>query len=109
EQAEALKMEMSDKPSLATALSLQRILFFPEQTRREEILKTLVQTLPIADRVATLRSIEEREKAGGIMIRPDVAIPHTTVPNLHGVLAALGIQRSQEESQKGRRYWLLFV
>ena len=42
------------------------------------------------------------------MIRPNVAIPHTTIPGVDGVRASVGIQRSTEAAEKAH-FWLLFV
>jgi mannitol/fructose-specific phosphotransferase system IIA component (Ntr-type) len=94
--------------SLSEALKPERILFFPIQTTKEEILKELVGTLGLPDPSGTLRSIEDREEAGGILIRPNVAIPHTTIPGIQGVIAALGIQRSLDPADPSR-FWMLFV
>ncbi len=93
--------------SLQSVLSPDRVLFFPPDTGKDEILKSLIKTLPVPDRAATLRSIQEREEAGGILIRPNLAIPHTTIPGIQGVIASLGIRPKDGEGQPD--VWLLFV
>jgi len=66
------------------------------------------ETLPVSNFEEIWRSIREREEAGGILIRPNVAIPHVTVDGIHGALASLGIQESRVP-QTLPNFWLLFI
>jgi two-component system sensor histidine kinase KdpD len=104
-----LNESFSENPSsIEHVLTQERILFFPHDTPLPRILETLVQKLNLKNPTATLRAIQEREEAGGILLRPNFAIPHITVASFKGVIASLGIQRS-DESGSGPRFWLLFV
>ena len=93
--------------SLETVLSADRILFFPPDAKKDEILESLIKTFPIPNRASALSSIQEREQAGGILIRSNVAIPHATIPGVQGVIASLGIRRKDGEGKPD--FWLLFV
>jgi two-component system, OmpR family, sensor histidine kinase KdpD len=92
---------------LSSALSSNRILFFSHADEKTSIIQKLVETLPVADPETVLRSIHEREEVGGILIRSNVAIPHTTVSGMDGVVASLGIQR--DGSDDANFFWLLFA
>ncbi len=99
----------SFKPSLAAYLLPGRIFFFASQATTKEILRTLVYSLGVSDPSGTLRDVEEREEAGGILVRPNVSIPHATVDGISGVIAALGIQSGNKGEDKDAHFWLLFV
>jgi mannitol/fructose-specific phosphotransferase system IIA component (Ntr-type) len=99
---------VSENPSsINQALRSDRILFFPADTPTKDVLQSLVGALNVRDPAGTLRAILDREEAGGILLRPNFAIPHATAPDVKGVIASFGIQRSEEDS--ATRFWLLFV
>jgi mannitol/fructose-specific phosphotransferase system IIA component (Ntr-type) len=101
---------ISSKQSLGSWLAPDRIFFFGPEITKKEILRTLVYSLPVPDPSRTLREVEEREEAGGIMVRPNVAIPHATVDGISGVVASLGIQnRDSDDGHTSPQFWLLFV
>jgi mannitol/fructose-specific phosphotransferase system IIA component (Ntr-type) len=101
---------VSSKKSLGSWLAPDRIFFFGPEVAKKEILRTLVYSLPVADPSYTLREVEEREEAGGILVRPNVSIPHAIVDGISGVIAALGIQnRDPENGETSPHFWLLFV
>lgn len=83
-----------------------RILFFPSETPKKEILRELIGVLQLPDQEEALRLVTEREEVGGILIRPNVAIPHATIGSITGVRAALGIQH---RVAGGPFFWLVFV
>ncbi|HSE43452.1 MAG TPA: DUF4118 domain-containing protein, partial [Acidobacteriota bacterium] len=91
---------------LISVLAPERILFFSKTDSKDYVIKSLVDTLRLRDQEKVLRSIQEREQVGGILIRPNVAIPHTTVDDVQGVIASLGIQRGDNDNTF---FWLLFV
>ncbi len=62
--------------------------------------------LRLPDQEEALRLVTEREEVGGILIRPNVAIPHATIGSITGVRAALGIQQREAG---GPFFWLVFV
>jgi two-component system sensor histidine kinase KdpD len=99
------QLDQSDQ-SLGGFLRPDRIRFFPPETSKQEVLRILVHTLRLPDPDGALRSLLEREEAGGILIKPNVAIPHTRVTGIDGVRAALGIQRINGEEYF---FWLVFV
>lgn len=94
--------------SVAGAIPAERIAFFRGDATKNEILETLVRSLNLPNPQEILRSIQEREEVGGILIRPNMAIPHTTIPGFNGVKASLGIQKFNGE-QESTWFWLVFV
>jgi two-component system sensor histidine kinase KdpD len=101
--------KMPEDISLCSVLAPDRIFFFTTAATKSEIFKCLVNSLHTPDPPGTLHSIEEREESGGILIRPNVAIPHTMLSGINGVTASLGIQDLDEDEISGRFFWLLFV
>jgi two-component system sensor histidine kinase KdpD len=91
---------------LSNYLGTERVLFFSSEAPRKEILESLIHSLKLPDETGALQLLEEREEAGGIMIKPNVAIPHTSINEITGVKAALGIQRNGDQDPF---FWLLFV
>jgi mannitol/fructose-specific phosphotransferase system IIA component (Ntr-type) len=108
-QSETLQPSETSDAIPSSVLPPDRILFFSESVTKDQILESLVQALRLPNANDALRSIKEREEVGGILIRPNVAIPHTTIDNIDGVKAALGIQRSAENSEATAQFWMLFV
>jgi two-component system sensor histidine kinase KdpD len=101
--------ELSGPPEvipLSSFLAPERILFFDQTAQKKEIVEALMHTLGLPDEKEALHALEEREEAGGILIKPNVAIPHTSLPGIEGVIAALGLQQT---SAKEPFFWLLFV
>ncbi|HEY7161990.1 MAG TPA: DUF4118 domain-containing protein [Acidobacteriota bacterium] len=96
----------SDVISLSNYLSAEQILFFAEEASKNEIVEALMHTLNLPDEKMALQSLREREAAGGILIKPNVAIPHTSINGIEGVKAALGIHQRRSEQPF---FWLLFV
>lgn len=90
---------------LLSVLAPQRILFFSKTDSKDYIIKSLVDVLYVRDPEKVFRSIQEREEVGGILIRPDVSIPHTTIDDFQGVSASLGIQHRENDTF----FWLVFV
>jgi mannitol/fructose-specific phosphotransferase system IIA component (Ntr-type) len=90
---------------LRSVLSPERILFFSKTDTKDFIIKTLVNTWHLSGSERIFRSILEREEVGGILIRPDVSIPHTTIDDFQGVTASLGIQQRENDTF----FWLVFV
>lgn len=91
--------------SLVTNLATDRVVFFDSTESRDQIIQTLMKTLKLPDSEKALRLLSEREEAGGVLIKPNVAIPHTSIDTIRGVKAALGIQKTES----GPFFWLLFV
>jgi two-component system sensor histidine kinase KdpD len=102
---EQLRKETKDV-ELVSVLAPERILFFSRADSRDHIIQSLVHSLHLHDPEKVFRSIQEREQIGGILIRPNVAIPHTTIDDVHGVIAALGIQHLDHDDTF---FWLVFV
>lgn len=98
--------EMKLNVPLSRYLEPGRILFFPLESAKKEILKRLIGTLQLPDQEEALRLITEREEVGGILIKPNVAIPHATIDSISGVRAALGIQQREAD---GPFFWLVFI
>jgi mannitol/fructose-specific phosphotransferase system IIA component (Ntr-type) len=90
---------------LVNYLSADRILFLRENASKHEVIETLLGTLKLPNVPEALQMVEEREEVGGIMIKPNVAIPHSSLPGITGVRAALGIQKRET----GPFFWLVFV
>lgn len=90
---------------LQSVLAPERILFFGNRDNKAHIIKSLVNTLHVHNPEKVFRSIQEREEVGGILIRPDVSIPHTTIDDFQGVSASLGIQQRENDTF----FWLVFV
>jgi two-component system, OmpR family, sensor histidine kinase KdpD len=90
---------------LQSVLAPERILLFLDTDSKAYIIKSLVDTLRLNDPEQVFRSIKEREEVGGILIRPNVSIPHTTIEDFHGVNASLGIQHLKNDSF----FWLVFI
>jgi two-component system, OmpR family, sensor histidine kinase KdpD len=103
--SEKLKKETEDA-GLLTVLDPERILIFSKTDSKDYIIKSLVDTLRLCGSEKVFRSIQEREQVGGILIRPNVAIPHTTIDYVQGVIASLGIQHLDFEDTF---FWLVFV
>lgn len=91
---------------LSRYLTPDRIQFFPEQATKNEVIEKLIGTLNLPDPAEALRLITEREEVGGILIRPNVAIPHAALGSIEGVRAALGIQQRETG---GPFFWLVFI
>lgn len=100
---EKLKKETEDV-ELLSVLAPERILFFSKTDSRDHIVKSLVDALHIHNPEKAFRSIQEREQVGGILIRPNVAIPHTTIDDVEGVIGSLGIQHLNHEDTF---FWLV--
>lgn len=91
---------------LLSVLAPERILLFSKSDTKNHIIKSLVDLLHVRDPEKVFRSIQEREEVGGILIRPNVAIPHTTIDDAQGVIASLGIQHRDNDVPF---FWLVFV
>jgi two-component system sensor histidine kinase KdpD len=91
---------------LSDYLSPERILFFPANTPKRQVLESLIHCLKLSNETEALQLLEEREAVGGILIKPNVAIPHSSMDGISGVKAALGIQGDPNEEAF---FWLLFV
>ncbi len=96
----------SDIVPLSNYLEPERILFFPTEVSKNEIIESLIHTLKLPDEKEALQLLAEREEVGGILIKPNIAIPHTSLNGIEGVKAALGIQQTKTETPF---FWLLFV
>src|SRR5262249_25611040 len=88
-------------------LETNRVMFFPTNESRDNVVQSLIGTMQLPDREEALRLIKEREEVGGILIRPNIAIPHATMNGIKGVEAALGIQQSSNGEQPF--FWLVFI
>lgn len=94
-----------DAGGIAPYLAQDRIVFFDHRAPREQIMRALIGTLKLPNPEDALRLLEEREEIGGMLIKPNIAIPHTSIDSIRGVKAALGIQQTGAQPF----YWLLFV
>ena len=101
-----IAQELNEDVPLSIYLSTERILFFPAETSRKEVFESLIHTLKLSNEREAFKLLAEREEAGGILIRPNVAIPHTTIDGVDGVKASLGIQKTETGTPF---FWLLFV
>ncbi|MCI0615396.1 DUF4118 domain-containing protein [bacterium] len=102
---EKLKKEMEDV-ELPSVLVPERILFFSKTDSKDHVIKSMVDALHLRNPEKVFRSIQKREQVGGILIRPNVAIPHTTIDDVEGVIASLGIQHLNHDDTF---FWLVFV
>jgi two-component system, OmpR family, sensor histidine kinase KdpD len=102
---EKLRKETEDV-ELLSVLAPERILFFSGTDTKDYIIKSLVDALRLRGSEKVFRSIQEREQVGGILIRPNVAIPHTTIDGVEGVIASLGIQHLNHDDTF---FWLVFI
>lgn len=100
------KAHTTDSIPLAGFLEPERIVFLPEEASKNEVLEKLLATLRLPDQNEAMRLLLDRENAGGILIKPNVAIPHARIEGIEGVQAALGIQQN---SERGTFFWLLFL
>lgn len=106
QHAPAPELPKSAGPSLlGTYLDGDRIVFFDANASRKQIIRTLMSALKLPNPEEALRLLEEREEVGGILIKPNIAIPHTSIDSISGVQASLGVQRIDS----GPFFWLLFV
>jgi two-component system sensor histidine kinase KdpD len=99
------KKQIENVP-LSEYLSSERIRFFSVEIPKREILKSLIQSLELTNEAEALQLLEEREEVGGILIKPNVAIPHTSIDGISGVKVALGIQQERDGKPF---FWLVFV
>ena len=102
--ATASKKEASNN-SLSRYLAIDRIQFIEGNTPGNDVIKSLIRTLNLPNPEEALRLLAERDEIGGILIKPNVTIPHTSIAGITGVHAALGIQ----QTENGHFFWLLFV
>ena len=99
------KIPEENERRLVSYLSADRVLFFQDGISKQEIIANLLCTLKLPNLDEARQMVEEREEVGGILIKPNVAIPHSSLPGIAGVRAAFGIQKKKD----GPFFWLVFV
>ena len=98
-------LKAGEGAQLSSYLAQHGIVYFDAKAGKDQVVETLIRRLNLPNPDEALRLLKEREEAGGVLIKPNVAIPHTSINGIRGVRAALGIQKNGGD----RFFWLLFV
>lgn len=90
-------------------LSDKSILFFPQETPREEIIFKLIGALGVEDHASALHAVLEREKAGGTVIDSAISIPHARLKGLKTIELAVGLCGDPASPKDRPRLFFLFL
>jgi len=111
--AEAPKAPKPKGLQIGDYLTEKSVVFLASGPSKQQVIGHLISVLDLPDPNAALQSILAREEAGSTVVAPGLALPHSRVPNLKRLQAAIGISPegiidSQSESGPVHVY-VLFI